>query len=372
MSPPAAEPIPIYREQDFYVPAFELRLDGRSPGQEVIHDIQQVTYKDSIEELDSFEITIANWDAGRRRLKYSDDELFDPGKKVRLSLGYRGNMRQVIAGEITSLQPTFPASGAPTLSVSGLNLLHRLRTKQRSQAYTDRRISGIAQEIGARLGIEVRSGSPTQEETHEHLFQDNRYDILFLWEWARRSGYEMFVGEDRSTGDSYLHFGPSQNLRSVVYELRYGRSLISFQPDLTTANQVGKVTVRGWDARNKRPIEASAERSELDTRGVGAAGRQSVIEQSFNQREEVIVDRPIQGPKEAKTLARETLERIAKDMVKGSGSTVGLPDLRAGSVVQLLGLGDRFSGRHFVTSTTHTLGDGGYTTQFECRREEKR
>jgi phage protein D len=49
---------------------------------------------------------------------------------------------------------------------------------------------------------------------------------------------------------------------------------------------------------------------------------------------------------------------------------VGLPDLRAGSVVNIDGLGARFTGRYFVTSTTHAIGDGGYTTQFECRREE--
>jgi Bacteriophage probable baseplate hub protein len=57
-------------------------------------------------------------------------------------------------------------------------------------------------------------------------------------------------------------------------------------------------------------------------------------------------------------------------MVKGSGSTVGLPDIRAGCVIMLERLGKRFSGRYFVTSTTHTIGDGGYTTQFQCRREE--
>ena len=57
-------------------------------------------------------------------------------------------------------------------------------------------------------------------------------------------------------------------------------------------------------------------------------------------------------------------------MVKVSGSTVGLPNLRAGSVVEIDGLGSRFSGRYFITATTHSIGDSGYTTQFECRREE--
>ena len=56
--------------------------------------------------------------------------------------------------------------------------------------------------------------------------------------------------------------------------------------------------------------------------------------------------------------------------MKGSGSTVGLPDLRSGSVVEVDGLGKRFTGRYFVTGTTHGITNGGYTTQFECRREE--
>ena len=46
-------------------------------------------------------------------------------------------------------------------------------------------------------------------------------------------------------------------------------------------------------------------------------------------------------------------------------------DVYKRQVVELGGMGVRFSGRYFVTGTTHTIGDGGYTTQFECRREEK-
>ena len=78
----------------------------------------------------------------------------------------------------------------------------------------------------------------------------------------------------------------------------------------------------------------------------------------------------MQTREEAAKLAKEILEGIAKDMVKGTGSVPGLPDIRAGTVLLIDGLGKRFSGRYFVIGTTHTIGDSGYTTQFECRREE--
>ena len=130
------------------------------------------------------------------------------------------------------------------------------------------------------------------------------------------------------------------------------------------------MTVRGWDAKHKKEITYTANRSDLRIKDAGLLGRTDAADQSFGQRREIISDRPVNSLDEAKTLAFETLTDIAKDMIKGSGSTVGLPDLRAGRIAFLDGLGARFSGRYFITSTTHTSGDGGYTTSFECRREE--
>jgi phage protein D len=69
-------------------------------------------------------------------------------------------------------------------------------------------------------------------------------------------------------------------------------------------------------------------------------------------------------------MARDILRNQLKEMVKASGSTVGLPDLRAGRKVIIKNLGQRFSGEYFVTQTTHKIGDGGYTTSFEARREK--
>jgi len=364
--------IPIYEGQDFYVPSFEVKLQGRPPGKDVVHDILQVTYKDNMEELDSFDITINNWDAGKLAFKYSDSDLFDPGKTVELWMGYfgRDRLRRMITGEITALRPTFPADGPPTLAISGLNLLHRLRTEAKPQTYVKKTASRIAQEIADRLGIELRTDSTAvgNEQQHRYLFQEHEYDILFLWKLARNEGYDLFVEEDAQ--GSHLFFGPSVNVRKIAYKLAYGRSLIQFQPTLSTANQVAEVTVVGWDAERKQKIEATAKRDEIPVRGVGERGGQAAIEKSFKDRKERIADQPVLSEQEARTMARETLSRIAKDMVKGSGSTVGLPDLRAGTVLEIGGLGERFSGRYFVTSTTHTQGDSGYTTQFECRREE--
>ena len=221
-------------------------------------------------------------------------------------------------------------------------------------------------EIGQRLAIRI-DADQAAGEVYPYLIQDGKYDIVFLMNRARRIGFDLFVDEDQ--GESILRFQPSTGVRDVAYQLEYGASLIQFQPTLAAGLQVQKVTVRSWDTVRKQPIRATADRGQLRTHGVGQREDQE-LSKAFQNREEVIDTHPVQSQNEAQTLALQTLERIAKGMLTGSGSTVGLPDLRAGTVVDIDGLGSRFSGRYFVVSTSHAIGDSGYTTQFECRREE--
>src|SRR5690348_14237709 len=93
--------IPIFKGQDFYVPTFEVKLRGQPLKKSVVRDITQVSYRDSLQDVDSFEITINNWDAQKRDFKYIDTDLFDPGKELELWMGYFGKekLRLMIKGQ---------------------------------------------------------------------------------------------------------------------------------------------------------------------------------------------------------------------------------------------------------------------------------
>lgn len=369
--------IPIYQGgRDFYRPKFQLKLNGQPAAQDVIHDVLELTYRDDIESLDSFEVTLNNWDEERRRLKYSDTTLFQPGKELQLLLGYHGPdpLRLMTTGVITGLGAAFPASGPPTLSVSGQNLLHLFRRAQESHVYEKKTDSEIAREVCKRLAVELAPKTPpAKEPRYGYVAQENEYDIVFLYKRARGVGYDLFVQEAPAGGppnQRSLYFGPSVGVRRSVYRLAYGTSLIDFTADLRTDDQVAEVKVLGWQQDNKREIEATATRRELATRGIKLPGFQSDAAQAFAGRREVITCRPVENAEEAKKLAVETLQRNAHGLMRASGATVGLPDLRAGTVVEIDKLGTTYSGRYFVTGTIHTVGDSGYVTRFQCRREE--
>jgi len=263
--------------------------------------------------------------------------------------------------------------------VRGLNVLHSLRTEQHTCSWENMRDSDIAADIGNRplkqgqagLGMTIAT-DPAQDETAEtFVMMNNQYDIVFLLERARRHGYQLVLNDpDTSHSNPWLYFGPSKTkLEASFYKLEWGKSLSSFKPKLSSAQQISAVTVRGWDRKNNTVIEETAKWTDLVPAGPEQQRLQQ-ISQAFGNRTDVITDQPVRTSAEAKQKATDLLRRQLLQMVTASASTVGLADLRAGTKVQIAGpLGPRYTGTYYITQSTHTIGETGYRTQFEARRD---
>jgi phage protein D len=384
--------------QAFWAPYFKLTASGTAIPEIVVRDIVQVTYKDDIKGIDSVELTVNNWDPAAQRCPYIGSEtagelrggnpadsrlvLFEPGpRQMQVELGYVGVRRLLTTVSVTSMEPSFPSGGPPTLTVRALNVLHRLRRKQHSHAFFRRKPSQIARELATLrdgkekrlpLPVELVPGTEEGEVPIDFVAQDNQYDIDFLLVLARRNGYDLVVVEGVDRRDrkrEYLLFGPSAtSIKPVDYRLAWGRSLVEFKPQLSTSNQIAKVTVRGWDRRGKARISATVDLRDPKVARINPDLHRLLLQ--ADGREELVVDEPVFTVAEARRRALAILQDRLKQMVKATGTTVGLPDLRAGSRIEIGGVGARLGGTYFVTETTHTLGEGGYTTRFTARRED--
>lgn len=380
-------PIEVYKDQDFYVPGFLIKVENKDLKRDIVNDIMGVTYSDSLANIDSFEMTVNNWDPDKRSFKYSDEDLFNPWKDVEVAMGYyrngRADLRTMLIGEISTLTPNFPQSGGPTLTVRGLNLFHRFRTKQETKPFLQKKdteiakdiVDGIAKELkkkSSRLQLKLDSQDVARnvprEEPIPYLLMNNQFPIVFLTERARDIGYELTMTES-SAGNREVTFGfhPSSDVKRTTYILEWGKSLISFQPSLQVANQVAELTVRGWNPQTKKEIKVTVKRS--DIKGLVTPSELGVTENELSKKLEIVVDRPVQNQAEAKLLATNRLRQIGQVLVEAKGKTIGVPDLRSGGKIEIRGLGRRFSGTYLVTSTTHTIGDAGYTTDFSARME---
>lgn len=392
-------PLNVYAGQDFYVPAFRLMIRGQDADLQN-NDVISVTYEDSLDKIDSFNLTVMNWDPENRIFKYSDSHLFDPGQEVELFMGYYRNgndeLQSMLIGRITTLSPNFPQGSSATLTVTGLDLFDRFRTAQITKPFIKATDTQIAQALVQKITEDLNKDSSVIpklklqidpddikinaqfEDPLDYVLVNNQYPILFLMERARRIGYELTL-EDISSGVVTFGFGPTSAVTDPTYVLEWGKTLISLQPNLQMANQVSQVTVKGWNPTGKAKFEVTITRADLAKKNPRIVNPSDlgVNDSAMAQKLEIVVDRPIQSKAEANDLAKNTLLQIGQTLVEAKGKTVGLPGLRAGAKVQIKGLGARFSGppggtpfSYLITSTTHTIGDGGYTTDFTARMEQ--
>jgi hypothetical protein len=133
----AVEPVNVYEGQDFYVPAIRIKVQGEKQLL-AVNDFISVTYSDSLKDIDSVQLTVNNSMEDTsvfhsKGFRYSDGNLFLPWKDIEIWMGYYHNgtdrLRCMLIGDITSVSPTFPQSGPCTMNVTGLNLLHKFRTR---------------------------------------------------------------------------------------------------------------------------------------------------------------------------------------------------------------------------------------------------
>jgi phage protein D len=142
--------------------------------------------------------------------------------------------------------------------------------------------------------------------------------------------------------------------------------LVDFKPTLNAANQVKSVTARGMNRAGQRINETVT----LADPGITINQDLLPILRNCEPREEVVVNEPVASQTQAHDRALAILLERFKEFVTATGSTVGLPDLRAGMQVRIEGVGSRFSGMYFITESTHTINDSGYLTRFTARRED--
>jgi phage protein D len=376
----------IYLNETFFAPQFVLKLKGQNLGNNVVKDVIQVSYKDDLENLDAFEFTLHDWDPVLNTTKYSspydengqlkkvtgsseDIPNFEPGAQVELYMGYYGatELTRMMSGKVVSAAVSFPASGAPLLTVRVLNLLFDLQRTQQSLTFENKTPSEIASEIALGLDIPIET-TASSEEVIEFIGMNNEYPIVFLMRLSRKLGYDLFV-DTRDPDQHKLFFGVKAQAQE--FELSWGKSLIQFTPVLKLKDLKEKVVVRGWnplESGSNRAIVGEAQWSDLDIQMPDSKLLEQLEFAAENAIEE-ITEQPVSSEQAATELAKAALRKIVQQVITGSGATLGKSQIRAGVKIALSGLGNRYSAEYLVNESIHKIDQSGYTTSFSARME---
>ncbi|MGH3913314.1 MAG: hypothetical protein ACRDTC_07890, partial [Pseudonocardiaceae bacterium] len=147
------------------------------------------------------------------------------------------------------------------------------------------------------------------------------------------------------------------------------RDLTEFTPRLRSLDQVGEMTVRGWDAMQKKVIVGAAKTGQESTTMGGKASGPRRTGRAFGKADATSVDVPVRTKARADQMAHGRFDAMALTYIQCEAVCAGHPQLHAGTVVDIQGAGNTFSGTYYLASVTHTVTPSdGYRTHLDVRR----
>jgi Bacteriophage probable baseplate hub protein len=355
----------------YFDPTFTILVNNVGLAADVSKNIQQLSVTTKPDSLDEFSFTVVNAYPKMRWTHTPDANLFAVGSSVTIELGYVEYTQAVFQGEITKISPTFPDSGMPTVAIEGHTCLHWLERDKKTQTFQKMTDAQIVAKIAQDAGL-----TPNTEDSqvqHDYVIQSNQTDLQFIKSRAEQIHFEVLAEGKK------LIFRRAKEDQPKMYTLvwAYPQSglgpdpdslpLQSFTPTMNTTDQPSSVTVQGYDPSTKQAVSGKAQIGD-EYRQMGSRTGPQVAQDAAHKPREFVRVGPLASQAELDQMAKAAYNDKAMQFVQGSGTTIGLPDLRAGNVIELLGLGPIFNGLYYVDEATHTIGQDGYRLSFTVKR----
>jgi len=337
---------------------FKLFHNGSAISDELLSAIEKVVVEDEINLPSMFVIDFNIVDFENGSWRGIDLEQFKLGDEIKVLMGM-DETTEMLVGEIASLEPTFGSRS--TMQIRGFDRLHKLRFGTWRRSFKEMKDSDVASTIASDAGLTPDVEST--DTTHEYLFQNNLSNFEFLCSRARRINYEMLVKDKTFT------FRKSKEDKAPELTLTLFSELDQFSARLKTITQGSKIEVRGWDVKKKEEITASAEAGSENSKMDGNESGYELSESAFGASETAIVGSVVVDSADAENQAKARYNTLLKSFLSGEGEGPGNALIRAGITVEIKGVGERFSGTYYVTSSVHSFGfDSGYTSKFRVKR----
>ena len=345
-----------------YAPEFEISINGKIDST-LRQNIVSIYVDETIGGAANFGFTINDkFDVDKQQFVWFDNKSLQPGTKISIKIGYAERAVEILPqGVIEDIATTGFTEGSPTMTVRGydasknwLNQQPNLDDSTTDQPVTGSMLLGImASDFGLKSVIDKTTEIPTRithnpTQTYGNILADQ----------AQSVGWEFFI----SRGIAY-YINPRSN-KKASHTFEWGRNLISFQPRINATQATPGVRVSSPSPTSSESITAEATSGSEERMDSGSSASDIASINNQEPREEIIL---CNTPEEAEIRARASLNRQSDNLLTCEGKIIGSPDLEIGQLIQINGLGNRFSGKYFVTRVRNTI-QNGYLTSFTVRK----
>ena len=288
---------------------------------------------------------------------YFDRRVLDFGKDFEIKLGNDS----IFKGKIMGLEGNFPEGQSPEISVLAEDRFQDLRMTRRTRTFNDVSDADVIKQIATEHGLTPEVDVPGP--TYKVLAQVNQSDLAFIRDRARSIDAEVWMS------DKTLHAKAHTGRNGDKLEMTYGNQLREFNVLADLAMQRTSVAVNGWNISNKAAMQFEATDSAISSELNGDTSGVSILQEALGERKEALAHTVPLNDQEAQHEAEAFFRMSARRFVVGHGIAETNKSLRAGSQLDLQGLGPLFNGKYYVAEVKHIFDSTkGLRSEFRSER----
>jgi Rhs element Vgr protein len=306
-------------------------------------------------------IVLVDGDMPDNNARMSDCDLFEPGAEITLKAGYGDIEETIFMGIVVRHGIRIAGDNESRLIVECCAKACRMAAARRTAHHVGQTDGEI---IRALIGNTSVGASVAETLVrHEVLVQYDCSDWDFML--ARADAMGLLVNVEGAT----VSVQPPPTNGSAAFTLTRGTDLIDFDAEIDARTQWTAVQAASWNPNSQSLL-----------RGKSAAGATLTCQGNLNGTELAAVASPdILGLQTCAPQPKEMLDAWAQAVqvkaalarVRGRMSFQGNPLARPGALVELAGVGKRFSGTVLLSAVEHEIGAGNWISRAEFGMEPR-
>ena len=300
-------------------------------------------------------IVLQDGDPASGKFENSSDDLFIPGNEIEITAGDPDNQTAVFTGIITKQSVSIRSNRSSQLIIECKHKAIKTTITRRSNCWHDETDDSVIQKALKASGLAAGDlDIESSTVTHPEMVQYNCTDWDFVVSRAEVAGKIVLTNEDKIVVKA-----PDFSAATSV-SLLYGATIIELDAEMNSQLQYKAVKSKTWDMGAQALTEQDATEPTLSNFG----NLDGPTLADANGQEEIILQHGgALATDEIKMWADAQLLKSRLAKIRGRVKFEGIAAINPGDMLELNGLGERFTGTAFVSGVRqdYNLSEGWKT-----------
>ena len=334
-----------------------VKLTVYSGGTAIDGSIQVVSVEVSkiINRIPRATIVVLDGDMPNQDFPISNTDDFKPGTEIKIDAGYDQDEETIFEGIVIRHGIKITGNNYTRMVIECRDKAVAMTVGRKNANYIDKLDSDVISTlIGNYSGLTPDVEATTT--TYKELVQYYCTDWDFMLSRAEVNGLLTIVD------DGTITVKPPQTSGTASLKVTYGEDLVELHADIDARTQLTTVKGTTWDLKTQKVIEEKVSPQTLNAQGdLAAKDLTNVIGlDSFRLQTAAPLEKTA-----LKAWATGQQIKAGLSRVRGRMKFVGSAKAKAGEVIELDGVGNRFKGDVFVSAVHHDISQGNWMTEVE-------